>query len=68
MHSFFVSAAGRGAEIEVWIDHPVQEFCLQKGICLEAGDDFLVMGPKNQPGRVGIPYDAIRWFRALDEQ
>lgn len=68
MRSFFATAAGRGAEIEIWIDHPVQDFCLQTGVCLEAGDDFLIMGPKGQPGRIGIPFDAIRWFRALDEQ
>ena len=68
MRTFFVGAAGRGADIEVWIDHPVQDFCLQRGVCLEGNDDYLVMGPRNQPGRVCIPYHSIRWFRAMDEQ
>lgn len=68
MHSFFRDAAGRGAHIEVWIDHPVQDFCLQAGVCLEGNADYLVMGPANGPGRIGIPYSAVRWFRAMDEQ
>ena len=68
MQSFFASAAGRAAPIEVWLDHPVQEFCLQKGVCLEGQDDYLVMGPADGPGRVCIAYNAIRWFRAMDEQ
>ena len=68
MQSFFTAAAGRGAEVEVWIDHPAQDFCLQKGVCLEAGADYVIIGPKNQPGRIGLPYVGMRWFRALDEQ
>ena len=68
MRVFFTAAAARGAEVEIWIDHPVQDFCLQTGVCLEAGEDYLVIGPKGAPGRIGIPFDAIRWFRALDEQ
>ncbi len=69
MQAFFASAAGRNADIELWIDHPHTEYCFQKGVCLEAAEDHLIMGPPDHaPGRIGIPYEGIRWFRALDEQ
>lgn len=68
MRDFFFQASNRGTQVELWIDHPVQEFCIQRGVCLEGNADYLVIGPPNAPGRVCIPYSAVRWFRALDEQ
>ena len=69
MQAVFSAAAGRHGDIELWIDHPHTEYCFQKGVCVEANEDYLIMGPPDDaPGRIGIPYDAIRWFRIMDEQ
>ena len=66
LQSFFAEAAKNASQIDVWIDHPNPDFHFQTGVCYEAAAEYLMMGPEGSPARVGIPYDAIRWFRAVD--
>jgi hypothetical protein len=65
MKDFFASAVTRGTRIEVWLDHPHNDYVQQTGVCIEANEDYLVMGPPDGPGRVCIPYHSLRWFREL---
>jgi|GEM_PF-6901208 len=64
---FFSEAAAARVVVDVWIDHPHGEFIQQNGICLEANADYFVIGPENAPGRICIPYGALRWFRRPDQ-
>ncbi len=68
MRAFFVAACARDAVIDVWIDHPNEDYAHQSGQCLAAHEDYFVVGPVGAPGRVCIPYAAVRWFRSPDEQ
>lgn len=65
MKDFFADVATRGGLVELWIDHPHADWIQQTGICLEANADFLIIGPPDGPGRIGIPYHSVRWFREL---
>ncbi len=67
LQSFFNEAKARGVELEIWIDHPAENFRRQAGVCLEANADYFVIGPMGAPGRVCIPYHALRWFRVPED-
>lgn len=64
LQSFFAEAAKTGAAIDLWIDHPNPDYQYQSGVCYQAAEEFLVMGPEGSPARICIPYQAVRWFRA----
>ncbi|MBT8492528.1 MAG: hypothetical protein KJO07_05675 [Deltaproteobacteria bacterium] len=65
---FFQQATLDSATVELHLDHPLSDFHKQTGMVYGAHRDFAVIGPEGTPVRVCIPYDAIRWFRRMDNQ
>jgi hypothetical protein len=67
LQEFFAGAAQSGALVEIYIDHPREDFQRQSGIVYEAHAEFAVIGPEGAPARICLPYAAMRWFRRLDD-